>query len=140
MFQNSPTENLISHRNRTIILQCKSIYWFLHDLSLNWKELFNSSEYKNQILYNTHKYELKMYKKMYKNRAEVTINLRYLFSLRSYSFQNLSPVLFSSRGIWTICFVNQCNTTVSQETAMIVSDKESKSSGCICSSPLKVFL
>ena len=51
MLKNSPMKNLTSHRNQTTKLQCKSIDWFLPDLSLHQKGLLNNPEYKNQILY-----------------------------------------------------------------------------------------
>ena len=51
MFKNSPMKNLTSRRNQTINLQCKSIDWFLPDLSLHRKGLLNNPEHKNQILY-----------------------------------------------------------------------------------------
>ena len=51
MFKNSTMKNLTLHRNQTLNLQCKSIDWFLTDVSLHWKGLLKNPEYKNQILY-----------------------------------------------------------------------------------------
>ena len=45
-------EDLTPHRNQTMNLQCRSIDWFLSDLSLHQKGLLNSPE-KNFSLENT---------------------------------------------------------------------------------------
>ena len=76
------------HRNQTINLQCKLIDWFQSNLSLY--QFVNSPEYKNQILYKTHKYDLRVYilhaldsclGKMFKKHAEVTMSYEHeLFS------------------------------------------------------------
>ena len=55
MFRNSPMKNLTSHRNQGITLQCKSIDWFLPDMSLHRKGLLNGPEYKIKIIYKTNK-------------------------------------------------------------------------------------
>ena len=61
MFKNSVMKNLTAHRNQAINLECKSIDWFLLDMSLNQKEILNGPEYKNKILSKTHKYSLRVY-------------------------------------------------------------------------------
>ena len=55
MFKNSPVKNLTSHRNQAMNLRCKSVYWFLPDMSLHRRGLLSGAKYKNKILYKTHR-------------------------------------------------------------------------------------
>ena len=46
-------------------------------------------------------------------------SIQSIWPIRTNSFDNLLPVLFSSRGIWAIFFSNQCNSKIIQETIMV---------------------
>ena len=129
MLKISSIKSLTSRRNKRITFRYKSIYRFLHDMSLHGKGLLNSSEDKNKILYKARKCylnkntnftltKLSPQKNVYK-RAGATINLTHLTHKEQQFSKPFLPVLFSSRGILTISFINQCNATVIQETIVI---------------------
>ena len=112
-------KSLTFNRKQAINLQRKLIHWFLADISFHRKGVLNNPEHKKkntlqktQVRFKNEKsihftFRL-MPRKNLQKREWVIFNIKYYLKYLTYKkleFQNLSPVLFSSRGILTICFV-----------------------------------
>ena len=125
MFKNSPMKNLTSHRNQAINLPMQ-INWLVSTrcesppksiIKQPWIENSKNTQVRFK---NTHFMLIRLLpRKNVSKRVEVTINLMYL-THRELQFSRL---LFPSRVIWSICFINKSNTKVIQETIKIVNGK-----------------
>ena len=150
MLKISSIKSLTSRRNKRITFRHKSIYQFLHDMSLHRKGLLNSSEYKNEILYKTRKCylnkntnftltKLSPQKNVYK-RAGATINLTHLTHKEqqfSKPFSQCSSLLVGS---WLSLLSISAMLQSFKKQLWFPRVKCSKSSGCICFFPFRVLL